>query len=69
MTARGRAIACAAVEQTRAAGGVPDDRVQPPGMRVERVTRDDGRALLLYTWQEPGDPPAAGRADRPERPA
>lgn len=26
---------------------------QPADMQVERVRLDDGRALLLFTWDEP----------------
>ena len=35
---------------------LPEQAPPPPpaGMQVERVLLDDGRALLLFTWEERG---------------
>jgi len=37
----------------RAAELPPDVTALPPGAQVERVRREDGRQLLLFTWDAP----------------
>ncbi|MFN2418315.1 MAG: hypothetical protein ABR593_05245 [Candidatus Limnocylindria bacterium] len=35
-------------------------------MRIERIEREDGRALLLFSWPDSSEEPApAARADEP----
>jgi hypothetical protein len=34
-------------------------------MQVERTRREDGRALLLYTWPAPIEPATAPQTDEP----
>ena len=38
------------------------------GLRVERVTKDDGRYVLYYTWPEGPEEGAATAADSPDSP-
>ena len=47
----------------------PADNDPFGGFTVDRVTRDDGRYLLYYSWPEPSATDAAGEPARSREPA